>query len=150
MSDPFWKSPVYGVIKAIMNPGNGPGIVYEWIKLSHQWALDHPTKPDAQALLTWVPQIQFRPFYTANELTPMFPGIMRALELSNDPPKYSGRQLALLLDRGRLPVCLNKDEASWFRDPKNGKVARFYICDRVRYWRQRRLTQEEFEHAYYN
>lgn len=102
MTNPFWKSPVYGVIKAMKATGNQPGIIQQWVELARQWALENPG-PDADAILAWVPHFQARPFYTAAELAPIFPALIVALGLAERPPRYSVKRLEHLLDYGGLP-----------------------------------------------
>jgi len=149
----FWGGPTYGVIQAMKARGNQPGIIAQWVSLAHQWALDH-RGPDSDAIRAWVPHFRARPFYTASELVPMFPALVVALGLTNRPPNYSAGRLASELDYGRLPCLKREDESIWFRNPlDNSKIDRYYIVERIHYWRERKLTQEQFErefHADYN
>lgn len=117
----FWTSPVYGVIKAMKATGNKPGIIQQWVALSHQWALENPGR-QANAILAWIPHFQPRPFYTAAELAPMFPALIVALGLSDRPVKYSAKRLEHMLDYGGLPR-LTKD-----RD--------YFIVEQIHKWRK--------------
>lgn len=147
--NPFWSGPTYGVIQAMKARGNRPGIIQQWVALAHQWVLDHKG-PEAAAIRAWLPMFQSRPFYTAAELVPMFPALVVALGLTDRPPRYSVGRLATELDYGKLPCVKNADGSQWFRNPADStKVERFYIVERIHVWKDLELTQEEFEHAYY-
>lgn len=145
MTNPFWSGPIYGVIQAMKACGNKPGIIAQWVALAHQWALDH-RGPEADAIRAWLPHFKPRPFYTAHELAPMFPALIVALGLTDRPSTYSPERLANELDFGGLPVLRRDDESIWFRNPMDRtKVERYYIVERIHYWRKQKLTQEQFE-----
>lgn len=146
----FWDGPTYGVIKAMKASGNRPGVIAQWMQLAHQWALDH-RGPDAAAIREWLPYFQARPFYTAFELTPMFPALVTALGLSDRPPNYSSGRLAHELDFGGLPVLKRDDGSEWFENPVDrSRTDRYYIVERIHHWRKQKLTQVQFEREFSN
>lgn len=102
MTNPFWKSPVYGVVKAMKATGNGPGVIEQWVDMAQQWAQENPG-PEADAILAWAPHFQARPYYTAAELAPIFPALIVALGLAERPPKISAKRLEYMLDYGGIP-----------------------------------------------
>lgn len=140
----FWKSDVYTVIKAMKASGNEPGLVARWLGQVAQWvALE--TGPDGAALRAWLPLWQARPFYSANELAPMFPALILALGLRERlPPAMSPERLAFQLDYGRLPTLRNVDGTDRFVSPQ-GYATRYYTVERIGYWSKQILTQKEFE-----
>ncbi len=146
----FWGGPVYKTVQAIKARGNQEGIVKVWIAAAHQWALDN-RGPDAEAIKAWVPYFQPRPFYTAAELAPMFPALVAALGLPFRNVNYSPGRLANALDYAKLPTLIRNDGGAWFSDPaRPGHESVYYIMERPHYWRRQKLSQEEFENAYYN
>src|SRR5690606_35772136 len=145
---PFWDGPTYGVIQAMKARGNTPVVISHWVALVHKWALDHKG-PDADAMRTWLPHFQPRPFYPDAELVPIFPALVVALGLTERPPSYSEGRLAHELDYGGLPVLKRDDGGIWFRNPLDRtKVARYYIVERLHYWRKRAITQEQLEREF--
>lgn len=145
----FWNGPTYGVIQAMKARGNKPGVIAQWVALAHQWALDH-RGAESDAIKVWIPYFKPRPFFTAAELAPMFPALIVALGLTDRPPSYSAGRLASELDFGGLP-CLKRDDGIWFRNPvDNTKIERYYIVERIHYWRKQKLTQEQFEREFQN
>jgi hypothetical protein len=147
--NPFWSGPTYGIIQAMKAAGNRPGVIAQWVTLAHQWALDHKG-PDSDAIRAWLPLFQPRPFYTAGELAPMWPALIAGLGLSERPGTWSAGRLAHELDYGGLPCVKDADDGVWFRNPADRtKIERFYIVERIHVWQGMRLTQEEFEGAYY-
>lgn len=102
MTSPFWKSPVYGVVKAMKATGNQPGVIRQWVDLAIKWAHENPG-PEANAILAWAPHFQPRPYYTAAELAPIFPALIVALGLSERPVRYSAKRLEHMLDYAGLP-----------------------------------------------
>ena len=147
--DEFWSGPVWPVANAMMRSGNQPGIIKQWVASAYQWALDN-RGPDAGAIKAWVPHFQPRPFYTAAELTPMWPALVAAMGLPFRNVNYSPGRLANALDYAKLPLLIRDDGGVWFRDPaRPGEESTYYIVEQVHYWKKRHLSQEEFEDAYY-
>ena len=145
----FWNSYVYAVIKAMKRTGNQQGVVADWIALVSAWA--HTTDPqDSAALRAWLPHWQVRPFYTAAELAPIFPAIAVALGIAKKLPLRHGvGRLENELIYGGLPVLQNANGTDKFL-PALGPPQRFFIVERIPYWRDKVMTQAEFDHALFN
>lgn len=122
--NPFWTSPTYQIIQAIQAHKDGPGIVQQWKNCVQAWAEANRSSPDAQAVLTWLPLWEVRPYYTAEELAPIFPVLAMALGFSERPTQYkSAKRLAHELDYGRLPSF-----------EMQGK--RYYLVERTHKWKE--------------
>lgn len=99
----FWQSDTYKIVKAMKATGNRPGVIEHWRKLVEAWA-SNTTGPDVEAVKTWLPMWQSRPYYTAAELAPIFPLLPIALGWAMRPsPKKSAARLAHELDYAGLP-----------------------------------------------
>lgn len=146
----FWRSPVGCVVSVMRARGNKPSLIAEWVALAHQWALDHNT-PEAAAIRAWLPLFQPRPFYSARELAPLFPALIVALGFGEKPPQLSAGLLENMLNFSNgLPVLQNANGSEWFCIPGEPEwIARYYIVERLHYWKDKRLTQEEFENVYH-
>lgn len=127
----FWYSPTYRIIKAMQATGNGPGVIRQWVGQLAETAEKHPG-PEADAVLAWLPHWQMRPFYTAAELAPIFPALAMAMGFTDKmyAPKHPAR-LQRELEWGKLPQL-----AGW-RD--------YFIVEHQHFWKNLRLTREEFE-----
>ena len=147
----FWTGPVYTVVKAMKACGNQPGLIAQWVEAARQWSLDN-RGPDAEAIKAWLPYFQPRPFYTAQELTPMWPALVAAIGRANKyrNVNYSPGRLANALDYARLPKVIRNDGTEWFLNPVTQRNDKFYIVERIHHWKNRHLTQEEFLEAYYD
>ena len=76
----FWKGETYAIVKAMKATGNRPGVIAQWKAEMEAWAAMRPVNdPDAQAVRSWLPHWQCRPFYTAEELAPMWPALAIAV-----------------------------------------------------------------------
>ena len=137
--NPFWTSNTFHIIKLMKAQGNGQGVVAWWIDKARRWA-EANAGQDAEALKAWLPHWQARPFYTAQELSPMFPALEIGLNLSRkwNAPKHPTR-LRNELIMGDLPRLTNIDGTLEF----HGKE--YFIVERFGHWRKRLVTIEEFE-----
>lgn len=143
----FWQSHTYAVIKAMRATGNRDGIVAQWKRNVELWASAENT-PEGAALRAWLPLWQARPFYTAAELAPMFPALIVALGLTERlPPRKSTARLAFELHYGGLPLLQNQNGSEKFFPAHGGLAERFFIVERIKFWREKFLTQEEFENV---
>lgn len=134
MSNDFWQSDTYKIIEAMKATGNRPGIILLWSQKVYWWARDNPTTPDAQAVLSWFPLWQVRPFYTAEELAPLFPVLAVALGIAQAPtPQRTPQRLAFELDYGGLPSRMFQGQ-------------RYFIVERIHHWSK--VSQKEFEDAF--
>lgn len=135
MSNAYWEGDVYAVIKAMKATGNQPGVIAQWKRVVEQWAQSRPDNGDARAALAWLPLWQPRPFYRAEELAPIFPALAVAIGVTDIiKSSRSARRLEFELDYGGLPRLLND--------------RRYFIVERLHYFRDRTLTEKEFENAF--
>lgn len=132
MSGNFWKGETYAIVKAMKATGNRPGVIAEWKERVAQWAQMHRTDPNAAAVNAWLPLWQPRPFYTAEELAPMWPALAIAVEHTTHWPAVpkSAKRLEFELDYAGLP----------FRFSMGRK---YYIVERIHYWTD--APQDEFD-----
>lgn len=143
----FWFSPTYRIIKAMKEAGNGPGVIRQWLEPVAQWA-ESSKGPDAEALRAWLPLFQHRPFYTAEELSPIFPAL--AVGMGIVPKLYAPKEphrLAQELLYGRLPLLVKPDGTRDYTNPLTGRTGDYFIVERLRFWEPMRLTQQEFENV---
>lgn len=139
---------IYEVVNHMTrNTGNGPGMVRVWIDAALKWADENPG-PQAQAIRDWTAHWQVRPFYTATELTPLFPALIVAFGILERPPaQMSARRLANYLDYFKLPKLRNAGNGTHFRHPYRYELEEFYIVEQIHKWRKAMLTQKEFENV---
>jgi hypothetical protein len=90
--NPFWKSDTAVIVKIMKATGNAPGLIDRWKDMVSAWAMVNPG-PDADAVKTWLPAWQVRPYYTAAELAPIFPMLAVALGLRSRPLPAKGAAL---------------------------------------------------------
>jgi hypothetical protein len=122
----------YHIIKAMKATGNQPGIIARWKEDVAAWAQMHPTDPNASAVLAWLPLWQSRPFYTVDELAPMWPALAIVTEFRTTWPSVvkSPKRLERELDFYRLP-----------RLP--APYRNYFVCERLHYWTCAPLTEIE-------
>ncbi len=125
MKNPFWEGETYAIVQAMKATGNRPGVIAEWKNAVAMWADKNRMDVNAQAVLAWLPSWQVRPFYTAEELAPMWPALAIAIGHTSIWPAVpkSARRLEFELDYADLP-----------------RLDRFYrqyfIVERIHYWRK--------------
>ncbi len=131
MSNSFWEGETYAIIKAMKATGNRPGIIAGWKNALEHWAntID-PTNGDRAAVRAWLPLWQPRPFYTAEELAPMWPALAIAIGFTNRWPEVlkSPQRLAFELDYGGLPRCTSG----------LGQWGKYFIVEQIHRWQQAR------------
>jgi len=122
----------YHIVRAMKATGNRPGIIRRWKEDVAGWAQTHRTDPNALAVLAWLPLWQARPFYTANELAPIWPALAIATGFCTTWPSVlkSAKRLEHELDFHRLPRL---------PDPYRN----YFACERLHYWRSATLTEIE-------
>lgn len=128
----FWKGETVAIVKAMKATGNRPGVIADWKEKVAQWAQMHRTDPNAAAVNAWLPLWQPRPFYTAEELAPMWPALAIAVgHTTHWPPvPKSAKRLEFELDYAGLP----------FRFSIGRK---YYLVERIHYWSA--APQDEFD-----
>lgn len=123
MTNKFWKGETYAIVKAMKATGNRPGVITEWKQSVERWALNSVNDPQAIAVRAWLPFWQVRPFYTAEELAPMWPALAIAVGHTDRWPLVlkSAKRLGHELDFANLP---------------SRKVGRqkMYIVERIPFW----------------
>lgn len=118
-------SETYHIIEMMKATGNQPGVIARWKDIVADWAQKYRTDPDAAAVNAWLPLWQPRPFYTAEELAPMWPALAIATGFTNRWPAVvkSARRLEHELDFYGLPRL---DYA----------YRQYFICERIHYYRK--------------
>lgn len=125
----------YHIIQAMKATGNRPGVIEQWKQAVAGWAQMHPTDPNAAAVNAWLPLWQTRPFYTANELAPMWPALAIATGFTN---RWPVRQ-SLIKSAARL-----EHELDFHRLPRLPEPYRnSFVCERLHYRRSAPLTEIE-------
>ena len=131
----FWTGDTYAIVKAMRRAGNQPGLIEQWKSLVEMWA-NAEGGADAAAVKAWLPNWRSRPFYTAEELAPMWPALAVAIGYSKYlPVQKSPQRLAFELDYAGLPFRI-----IWGR--------RYYIVEQIHRWRD--MPQQEIENALLN
>lgn len=136
------------IVRKMLLTGNQPGMVRQWIDAALKWADENPGA-QASAIRDWTAYVHVRPFYTALELTPLIPALGVGFAVTETPmAQMSAKRLANLLDFYRLPKLVNSEsDTSFFRHPYRRELEEFYIVEQLHIWKNRRLTQEEFENV---
>lgn len=116
------------IIQMMKATGNRPGIIACWKGIVEDWAQRSHGNPDAEAVKAWLPAWQPRPFYTAEELAPMWPALAIATGFTSHwpPVPKSAKRLEHELDFCGLPR-LRDYEKRW---------RNFFIVERLHYWRR--------------
>lgn len=128
----YWKGgETYHVVNAMVRAGN-QGIIAQWKEALAVWAQMNRTNPHAEAVNAWLPFWQPRPFYTADELAPLWPALGIVTGFTDKWPSVikSARRLENELDFHGLPRL----PAPW-RD--------YFIVECIHFWRG--ATTEEIE-----
>lgn len=113
----------YHIIQAMKATGNRPGIIAQWKEAVAGWAQMNRTDPNAAAVNAWLPLWQPRPFYTAEELAPMWPALAIATG-------YTDRWPAVLKSARRL-----ENELDYYGLPRLTFCRKYFIVERIHHWR---------------
>lgn len=124
----------YHIIQAMKATGNRPGVIQQWKADVAAWAQMNRTDPNAAAVNAWLPLWQPRPFYTAEELAPMWPALAIAVG-------YTFRWPAVLKSPRRLEHELDFHGLPRLPEPYRN----YFICERLHFWRQASLEEIERE-----
>ncbi len=130
----FWKGETYAIVRAMKATGNQPGVIATWKEAVAEWAQMHRTDPNAAAVNAWLPLWQPRPFYTVEELAPMWPALAIAVGFTDHWPPVlkSPRRLEFELDYAGLPYF-----------ETDGR--KYYIVEQIHMWKN--LSQQELGNA---
>lgn len=131
----FWKGETWAIIKAMRATGNREGVISEWKEGVRLWAENNPRDPDAAAALAWLPRWQVRPFYTADELAPLWPALAIVVGHSKIWPAVpkSAKRLEFELDYAGLPRL------------EFPTLRQFFIVERIHHWSKASLAEIERE-----
>ena len=129
------KNQTWEIVNAILRRGDEPGLIAEWISGLEKWAATNGGQ-DAAALRLWLPHFQVRPFYTAEELSNLWPALKIALGMETKMTENpSPNRLANELEFHGLPKVL------FATSPRSEK---WFIVERCRYWKNRQLSDDQF------
>lgn len=120
------------IIDMMKATGNRAGVIAQWKAAVADWARKDYSNPDAAAVNAWLPLWQPRPFYTAEELAPMWPALAIATG-------FTSRWPAVLKSARRL-----ENELDFCGLPRLGhRYQKYFIVERIHYWRE--ASKEEIE-----
>jgi hypothetical protein len=126
------------IIDMMQATGNRAGVIAQWKEAVADWAQRYRTDPDAAAVNAWLPLWQPRPFYTVEELAPMWPALAIATGFTNQWPAVP-----------KSPVRL-AHELDFYGLPRLRADTNYFVCERAHYWRDK--TREdilrEIPHAF--
>lgn len=105
------------------------GLIANWKAMVVNWAERNPLDPHAMAVASWLPHWQTRPFYTAEELAPMWPALAIATG-------FTDRWPAVLKSAKRL-----EHELDFCGLPRLIFAPRYFIVERIKFWQ--RATDEQ-------
>jgi hypothetical protein len=132
----FYQSATYKIVQAMKATGNQPGVIEQWREMVEHWAGTHPGH-DAAAILAWLPMWQVRPFYTPEELAPIFPALAVALRITPTlRPQKSPARLENELVFAGLPRLM-KEGCS--------EPTRLFIVERIHFWKTHPVSMDQFE-----
>ena len=121
-------------------------IVFKWIASAMDWAESEAVGPNQGALaadiLTVLPQIPIRPFYTPEELSLMFPSIAQSLQLSTKRKETAGAGVLAqeLIQMGiEYLRCADNFDGFMYK----GQVRQFLIISNAEEYEDP-ITQKEF------
>lgn len=125
------------IIKATGRRQREQSIVALWKEIVAEWAARTPNDPDAAAVKSWLPKWQSRPFYTAEELAPLWPALAIATGFTSRWPVVpkSAKRLEYELDFCGLPRLARRPE--------------YFIVERLAYWKNASEAEilQELENA---
>lgn len=118
----YWRGETAHIVAAMRATGNKPGIIAQWKASMEEWA-SRAQGADAEAVKAMLPLWQVRPFYTAEELAPLWPALAIATGFTDKWPAVpkSARRIAHELD--------------FYGLPRLAYAHQYFICERVHYWR---------------
>lgn len=149
MKKGVWNSATYRVIKAMRATGNQPGVIRQWVAGLRDWIATQPPTPEVLAIRAWLPLFQVRSVYTAAELAPLLPALasmmgFKELHFPRSPKRTENR-----LDFFGLPTLGNSDNGEGFVNPATGRYERYFIVEKIHTLMHCRMSQEEFERAFF-
>lgn len=144
MKNNRYPSDTYTIVNTILQRGNEPGLIREWFDGMKAWAEANGGQ-DAAALRMWLKLVKPRPFYTAEELSRLWPALKLTLGLSMRlDPEPSPNRLANELEFCGLPVLRDENGMPFVSE---GSFSSRFIVEHCHKWRNVHMTQEEFDNA---
>lgn len=131
----FWKGETWAIIKAMQATGNRPGVIAEWKDQIAAWAENSPRDPNAAAVKAWLPHWRVRPFYTVDELAPLWPALAIVVGHTDRWPQVlkSAKRLEFELDYAGLPRL------------DFPTLRQYFIVERLHHWSKATLAEVEGE-----
>lgn len=128
------RGETYHIIQMLKATGNQIGVIERWKNLVAGWAQKTYGNPDAAAVNAWLPLWQPRPFYTAEELAPIWPALAIATGFTNRWPAVvkSARRLEHELDFYGLPRVMIDGQ-------------KYYVVERLHFWKS--ASEEDLKNA---
>jgi hypothetical protein len=110
------------IIAAMRATGNQTGVIERWKRIVEEWSGLALNDSNAAAVRAWLPLWQSRPFYTAEELAPMWPALAIVTGFTS---------------RWRVPKSAVRlaSELDFFGLPRVCDHYKFFICERIHHWR---------------
>jgi hypothetical protein len=132
-------SDTYHIVNAMRRAGN-VGVIQQWKESVANWAQINRTDPNAAAVNAWLPFWQPRPFYTVEELAPMWPALAIATGYTD---KWPVRQ-SMIKSPARLEF-----ELDFHKLPRLPHCRRYFICERIHFWQHadEHKIMQELQHA---
>lgn len=141
---------VWAIGNAIQRRENDAGLMREWFAGMLAWADANPG-PDAAALRLWLSLAKPKPFYSAFSLATLWPALKIALGMTDKMTPAPHPQLLenALIAYTKLPMLKNLDGTCLFFHGANPNGDRFFIVERLPYWRDKVLSQEQFDDLWF-
>lgn len=135
-----------------MRESNFNSIMY-WISLAGEWAKaqevggDPKAASQARAVIAGLQHIQVRPWYTAEELTLIFPTVLAQVYSTRDRETWTPGGLSRVLRDAGIPFLINRDNPDGF--DWHGRMRQYLVISQFDDW-QDPLAQSDFERAMKN
>lgn len=119
-----------------------------WMSLADEWAAaaeigtDVKLQAQARAVRTGIQQIQIRPWYTAEELTLVFPTVLAQVYSTRQRETWTPGGLSRVLRDTGIPFLVNSDDTEGFM--WHGKVRQYLVISQFSDWEQA-ISQADFE-----
>lgn len=113
-------------------------VIQQWKEDVAAWAQMNRTDPNAAAVNAWLPLWQVRPFYTVEELAPLWPALAIATGFTNRWP-------TVLKSPARL-----EHELDFHKLPRLSHCRRYFIVERFHHWCHATDSEvmREMQHAF--
>lgn len=124
-----------------------------WIGLAAAWAQAQELSNDpklaaqARAVLSGLQHIQVRPWYTAEELTLIFPTVLAQVYSTKSRETWTPGGLSRVLRDSGIPFLVNRDNPDGFL--WQGKMRQYLVISQFADWEDA-ITQADFERAMKN